>query len=129
MPVAVAARIALAAVFAVSGVLKLRDGSAGLRSALEGFGVPEGAARRLWWALPAAEMGLAAALTATLRSPAAAWAALGLLSVFTLAVGWALMGEARPACPCFGARSEEPISGLTLARNGVLLAVAVIATG
>ncbi len=129
MPVAVAARVALVAVFAVSGVLKLRDGSAALRSALEGFGVPEGAARRLWWALPATEVGLAVALAATLRSPAAAWAALGLLSVFTLAVVSALLGEARPACPCFGARSEEPISGLTLARNGVLLAVAVVATG
>lgn len=129
MPVAVAARVALAAVFAVSGVLKLREGSAGLRSALEGFGVPGGAARRLWWVLPVAEVALAAALAATLRSPAAAWAALGLLSVFTLAVGVALLGEARPVCPCFGARSEEPISGFTLARNGVLLAVAVLATG
>ena len=72
-------RLVLAAVFAVAGVAKLLD-AAGSRGALEGFGVPRGAARLAGTVLPVAELAIAAGLLV----PASAWwsalAAAGLLA-------------------------------------------------
>jgi hypothetical protein len=47
-----------------------------------------------------------------------------LLSVFTLATGWAVVTGRRAYCRCFGAR-ERPIGVGQVVRNAALLALAI----
>ena len=119
-------RLVLAAVFAVAGVAKLLD-AAGSRGALEGFGVPRGAARLAGPVLPVAELAIAAGLLV----PASAWwsalAAAGLLAVFMAAIGVSMARGAAPGCHCFGRLHSAPVSWRTQVRNGVLAAAAGVA--
>ena len=119
-------RLVLAAVFAVAGVAKLLD-AAGSRGALEGFGVPRGAARLAGRVLPVAELAIAAGLLV----PASAWwsalAAAGLLAVFMAAIGVSMARGAAPGCHCFGRLRSAPVSWRTQLRNGVLAAAAGVA--
>ena len=119
-------RLVLAAVFAVAGVAKLLD-AAGSRAALEGFGVPRGAARPASRVLPVAELAIAAGLLV----PASAWwsalAAAGLLAVFMVATGLSMARGAAPGCHCFGRLHSAPVSWRTQVRNGVLAAAAGVA--
>ena len=119
-------RLVLAAVFAVAGTAKLLD-AAGSRGALEGFGVPRGAARLASRVLPVAELAIAAGLLV----PASAWwsalAAAGLLAVFMAATGVSMARGAAPGCHCFGRLHSAPVSWRTQLRNGVLAAAAGVA--
>ena len=119
-------RIVLAAVFAVAGTAKLLD-AAGSRAALEGFGVPRGAARPAGTVLPVAELAIAAGLLV----PASAWwsalAAAGLLAVFLAAIGVSMARGAAPGCHCFGRLHSAPVSWRTQVRNGVLAAAGGVA--
>ena len=119
-------RLVLAAVFAVAGIAKLLD-AAGSRGALEGFGVPRGAARPASRVLPVAELAIAAGLLV----PASAWwsalAAAGLLAVFMAAIGVSMARGAAPGCHCFGRLHSAPVSWRTQLRNGVLAAAAGVA--
>ncbi len=119
-------RLVLAAVFAVAGVAKLLD-AAGSRGALEGFGVPRGAARLAGPVLPVAELAIAAGLLV----PASAWwsalAAAGLLAVFMAAIGLSMARGAAPGCHCFGRLDSAPVSWRTQVRNGVLAAAGGVA--
>ena len=119
-------RLVLAAVFAVAGVAKLLD-AAGSRGALEGFGVPRGAARLAGRVLPVAELAIAAGLLV----PASAWwsalAAAGLLAVFMAAIGVSMARGAAPDCHCFGRLHSAPVSWRTQVRNGVLAAAGGVA--
>lgn len=124
---ALVARVTLAAAFAWSAATKLGDVPALARGLTE-FGVPRGAlvAR----VLPVVEGGLAAALV-LLRD--AAWppfAAIAVLVVFTAAVVANLLGPAPAPCPCFGPPSAQsgPVSAATVARNGYLVALALVGT-
>jgi hypothetical protein len=56
------------------------------------------------------------------------WLAAALLLVFT---GVLVRAEVRHVpCPCFGSGSSaRPVGSLAIVRNGVLLALAVLATG
>jgi peroxiredoxin/uncharacterized membrane protein YphA (DoxX/SURF4 family) len=116
-------RLVLAAVFAVAGVAKLLD-AAGSRAAVEGFGVPRGAARFAGTVLPVAELAVAAGLLV----PASAWwsalAAAGLLAVFMAVIGVSMARGAAPGCHCFGRLHSAPVSWRTQVRNGVLAAAA-----
>ena len=118
-------RLVLAAVFAVAGVAKLLD-AAGSRGALEGFGVPRGAARLASTVLPVVELAIAAGLLV----PASAWwsalAAAGLLAVFMAAIGLSMARGAAPDCHCFGRLHSAPVSWSTQLRNGVLAAFVVL---
>lgn len=124
---ALAARLVLAAVLAVSAVAKGRRGR-GVAVDLVAFGVPERVAQAGWWALPVVE-GAVAVLLVAVRSPWTAWVAVGLMGAFSVAVVAHLARGERAPCPCFGALSQGPVSGLTLVRNAVFLALGILATG
>jgi uncharacterized membrane protein YphA (DoxX/SURF4 family) len=121
----VVGRLALAVVFAVAGVAKLRD-LPGSRRAIGEFGVPAGAAAVLGTLLPLAELAIAGTL---LAGPTAAWgalAALALLLLFCVAIAANLARGRTPDCHCFGQLHSAPASGRTVARNLALAAVAFL---
>jgi uncharacterized membrane protein YphA (DoxX/SURF4 family)/peroxiredoxin len=123
--VVLALRLLLAGVFLVAGVAKLRDRD-GSRQALEDFGVPDSLARPAGLLLPVAEIAIAAAL---IVPPSARWGALAaaaLLAVFVLAIANALAHGRAPDCHCFGQIHSEPAGWSTLARNGLLIALAAV---
>ena len=117
------AGILLAGVLATSAVLKLarpRESTLAMRTF--GFGSP--ASRRLAWAVAVvAELGLAVGVA--LGSDRAAYLAAGLMLLFALTLGGALMrGAAGAPCACFGGGST--VSGWAIGRN-LLLAAAFAA--
>ena len=96
------------------------------REAFSSYGVTRPAARAvLWGGVIAVEAALAVAVAAGL--PGAAWAAAGLLGIFTLALLWAMArGRAGAPCGCFGTRSR--IGWPAVARTALLaLAFAALA--
>jgi thiol-disulfide isomerase/thioredoxin len=116
-------RLVLAAVFAVAGVAKLAD-RAGSRQAIVDFGLPARLATPLGILLPLYELAVAAALIPT---PTAWWGAvgaLGLLLMFIVGISINLVRGRKPECHCFGQLYSAPAGWKTLARNGVLAAVA-----
>ena len=121
-------RLLLAAVFATAGAGKLLD-PAGSRRALEDFGVPARLAALGRIALPAIELGVAAALVVR---PSARWgaiAAVALLVAFIVVIANALARGRAPDCHCFGQIHSEPAGVSTLARNGALAALAALVVG
>ncbi|HEU4658413.1 MAG TPA: TlpA family protein disulfide reductase [Capillimicrobium sp.] len=123
--VLLAIRLVLGATFAVAGAAKLADRK-GSREALRGFGVPDGAVAPLAVALPLAELAIAAALLPARTATVAAACALVLLLAFVAAIARAVRRGEAPDCHCFGQLHSEPAGGRTLARNGVLAALAVV---
>jgi peroxiredoxin/uncharacterized membrane protein YphA (DoxX/SURF4 family) len=116
-------RLLLALVFAVAGTAKLSDRE-GSRQAIVDFGVPSAIAAPLGLVLPLAELTVAATL---LPAATAWWGALGalaLLSVFVVGITYNLARGRKPECHCFGQLHSAPAGWKTLARNGVLAAVA-----
>jgi peroxiredoxin len=117
------ARLLLAAVFTLAGVAKLSD-LKGSRQAIINFGVPSAIAAPLGLLLPVAELTVAATL---LPASTAWWGALGalaLLSVFVVGISVNLARGRKPDCHCFGQLHSAPAGWKTLARNGVLAAIA-----
>jgi peroxiredoxin/uncharacterized membrane protein YphA (DoxX/SURF4 family) len=122
---ALASRLLLAGVFAVSGSSKLLD-RRGARQGITEFGVPARLAPSAAVALPIVELAIAVALLAT---PLTWWSALVaavLLAAFTAAIARNLVLGRRPDCRCFGQIAAGPISRGTLVRNGVFLALAAL---
>lgn len=124
----VAARLVVAAVLAVAAVQKVA-GRVSLRAQLRGFGIPDGLTGSLVVLLPLAELLVAILLVALVDATWPAWLAFALLGAFTALVGVNLARGLRVPCPCFGAARAVPISAWTIARNGWLLALALIGTG
>ena len=126
--IALVARITLAAAFALSAATKLAHRKA-FADALEDFGVPR--SRAVAPALPLVEAVLAALLLAVRDRPWPAFMAIGVLAVFTGAVVANLLGDRPAPCPCFGPPGAQarPVSAATVARNGYLVGLAVLATG
>src|SRR5215213_9899827 len=117
------ARLVLGAVFTLAGVAKLSD-LKGSRKAIIDFGVPPAIAAPLGLLLPLAELTVAATL---LPASTAWWGALGalaLLSVFVVGITYNLARGRKPECHCFGQLHSAPAGWKTLARNGVLAAIA-----
>lgn len=116
------AAVALALVLAVAAAAKVhRPGETAQELATIGLRVP----RALALALPAAELAVAVALVV-----APGWggvAAFALLAGFTTVLARLVVSGRPVACRCFGGLSTKPVSALTLARNGVLLALAAVA--
>jgi hypothetical protein len=117
------ARLALAAVFAVAGAAKLADLDDARRT-LRGFQVPGRLVAPLALLVGLAELATAAALVASATIIAGALAAVVLLGVFGAAIAIALARGRQVDCGCFGRLYSAMVSPRTLARNGVLLAVA-----
>ena len=117
------ARLLVAAVFTLAGVAKLADRQ-GSQQAIIDFGVPSALAAPLGLLLPLAELAVAATL---LPASTAWWGALGalaLLSLFVVGISVNLARGRKPDCHCFGQLHSAPAGWKTLARNGVLAAVA-----
>src|SRR5918999_829969 len=117
------ARLVLCAVFTLAGVAKLSD-LKGSRRAIIDFGVPSAIAAPLGLLLPLAELSVAATL---LPASTAWWGALGaltLFSVFVVGITYNLARGRKPERHCFGQLHSAPAGWKTLARNGVLAAVA-----
>ncbi|MGH2856125.1 MAG: TlpA family protein disulfide reductase [Solirubrobacteraceae bacterium] len=124
--VVLAARLLLAAVFALAAAGKLLDAE-GASEAVRAFGGPARAARPIALALIAAELAVALGL---IVSAAAWWAAIGaalLLVALSLAVARSLRRGERPDCHCFGQLHSARIGVPTLARNLLLCAIALAA--
>lgn len=118
----VACRAVLGATFLVAGLAKLASPRAAA-AAVAGFGAPV-SARPLLRGLPWLETAVAAALAFAGTAWHAAWGAAGLLVVFIVAIAINLAHGRRPDCNCFGQVRPAPISGFTIVRNLVLLALA-----
>jgi len=118
-------RLLLAAVFVVAGSAKLVD-RVGSRQAVVDFGIPTPLAAPLGILLPLAELAVAAALIPTATAFWGAVGALALLLLFIAGIGGNLARGRRPDCHCFGQLHSAPAGWATLARNGVLAAVAAL---
>ena len=119
-------RVLLAGVFLVSSGAKLTDRS-GTRQSLSTFRVPAPLIR-WWFGLPVAEAVVAALILVDRTRIAGAGAAIVLLALFT-AVLWREIRAGNTApCRCFGSLSRAPLSPGLLVRNGLFLALAVVAT-
>ncbi len=127
--VILAARLVPATVFAAAGVAKLLDRK-GSGKSLADFGAPAGPAPANGLVLPLTELVCAMALVDAWACWGA-WGVAALLSLFILAIGVSLARGWRVDCHCFGQLSSSPVSGMTLARNVVLLVLAgmVVAQG
>jgi uncharacterized membrane protein YphA (DoxX/SURF4 family) len=122
---AAAARIVLAATFVISAIAKLASWRA-LPGAMVAFGVPRRYASAAAVAVPVGELVLAALLVVFWSASWPAWLAVVLLAGFTVLV---VRAAARHVpCPCFGAGNGGPANAMSVVRNGVLLALAVLAT-
>ncbi len=120
-----AARLLLAAVFAVAAVAKLADREGSRRAAVD-FGVPAGLGGLVALVIPLAELAVAVAL---LPSRTAVWGGLGalaLLLLFSAAIVSSLARGRAPDCHCFGQLHSEPAGRRTLLRNGALAAMALL---
>jgi Methylamine utilisation protein MauE len=123
---ALGARIALAVVFAAAAVLKLRD-LARVRVQMAEL-VGTRFARLAAVVVPIVELALALALVAFPASPIPGLLAAVVLLAFTAFLVRALLRHV--PCPCFGGvATPEPVGPAAIVRNGVLLALAVLATG
>jgi peroxiredoxin len=94
--------------------------------ALREFGVPARITNPLATLLPLAELAVAVALILTPTARAGAIGALALLLAFMVAIGINLARGRTPDCHCFGQLHSAPAGPTTLARNGVLAAVAAL---
>jgi uncharacterized membrane protein YphA (DoxX/SURF4 family) len=118
-------RVALAAVFAVAGVAKLRDPQ-GAQATVGGVGVPAAARASVAFALSAAELGVAALLVLPGLGVIGAAFAAALLSAFLVALAVQYARGVAVPCACFGQIAVTPAGVPTLVRNAVLLAAAVL---
>ena len=116
-----AAAVALAAIFAIAAVAKLRDVSATERD-FDGLGIP----RASFFArfVPLAELSIVALLL--IVPPAGAIAALVSLAFFTTFLIGRLRAGVRAPCACFGSSRAQPISVRDVIRNLLLMALALV---
>ncbi len=121
MTVPWAAGLALGAVLLVSAVAKISSRSWPAQAAA--LGAPGWAAPLV----PAVELVVGAALVTHLGYPLAPIVAGLLLLGFSALLMANLAAGRRPRCACFGSRSTRPIGGHSLVRNGLLIALAIIA--
>jgi hypothetical protein len=116
--------VVLAVVFGWAAVAKLARLDATRRAFAE-LGLPAAAA--LGVAVPVVELAVAASLI--VRPAVGAAFALALLAAFTLVVIRAVSSGSPSGCACFGARRVEPVGPSDVVRNGLLAALAALATG
>jgi hypothetical protein len=124
--VALAARIVLALALAGAALAKLRDRDHVVAQMDTLLGTQAGTVAAV--AVPAVELAIAVALVAVPGSGLPAVAALIMLLAFTIVL---VRAQAQHVpCPCFGGgATASPAGPRAVLRNGVLLALAVIATG
>jgi uncharacterized membrane protein YphA (DoxX/SURF4 family) len=117
---ALAVRLALAAVFAVAGVAKLRDPH-GAQSTVGAVGVPAALRPTAAFVLSALELGTAALLVLPGLGVIGAAFAAALLVVFLVGLTTQYVRGVEVPCACFGQIAVTPAGVPTLVRNAVLL--------
>jgi methylamine dehydrogenase accessory protein MauD len=118
-------RVILALVFAVAGFAKLAD-RPGSRQALRDFGLPGAVAGPAATLLPLAELAAAGLLLFAGTAVAGAWLAAILLLAFMAGIARSMARGEAPDCHCFGQLHSAPAGPRTLARNGLLAAMAIV---
>jgi len=121
-------RLFLAGIFAVAGAAKLAD-LAGSQKAMRDFGVPSKLADVFGMLLPLAELAVAVALVVPLTVWWGGVAALALLLIFVVGIGYNLAQGRTPDCHCFGQLHSAPAGWSTLIRNLVLAGLAGLVVG
>ncbi len=124
----VALPLILAAVLGVSGIAKVRDDDDAARRSWADLGVPPRVNTRfLRRAHPWAEIALALALVGApgWSAVVAAGAAVVLCVVYLVLIARAAARSEPVACDCFGAAARTPVTGRTVARNTLLLGLAI----
>ncbi|WP_151526050.1 MauE/DoxX family redox-associated membrane protein [Serinicoccus kebangsaanensis] len=123
------APLALAAVLVLSGVAKLRDRGA-TASMVQALRLPRWVPpTTVGWALPWVELTTAALLLTPWRWTYAlgCGSAVALFGAFLAVVVRAMGLDPRPVCACFGRVGNHRITGRTVARNTVLVGLALVA--
>lgn len=120
--VANAATFVLGALFIGAGVSKVIIGAA-WRAEARRLGTPLPVAVAVPWV----EIAVGAAVAARVGRPWSSVVALALLVAFTTLLVVRLASGDHPPCACFGAWSTRPLSWWHVARNGALVALAVVA--
>jgi uncharacterized membrane protein YphA (DoxX/SURF4 family)/peroxiredoxin len=111
-------RLALSAVFGVAAITKFLDQD-GAREAVKNFGAPPSFVRTIAFLLPAFELAIALGLLFTSLTQVSAAAALAILMLFVVAIGYNLKEGRTHDCHCFGQLYSRPLGWPTLARNVV----------
>ena len=125
-PALALAPLTLAAVLVVSGLAKRPDPQS-TQSMMTLLRLPKAVANRpVATTLPWAELGIAALLLTPWRWTFAlgAVAAIGLFLAFWVIIARAMTFEPRPSCGCFGRVGDHRVTGKTVARNTILVALA-----
>jgi hypothetical protein len=91
------------------------------------FGLPNRLAPALALAVPGTELLVAIALFVPASAYAGSAGALLLILVFTAAIAANLVRGHAPSCRCFGQLQAKPAGWSTVARNGLLAALALFA--
>jgi peroxiredoxin/uncharacterized membrane protein YphA (DoxX/SURF4 family) len=117
------ARVVVAGIFLAAALAKLAD-RGGSRQAVADFGVPGRLVGPTAIGVPLVELAVAVALIPAATAWWGALAALALLLLFSAAIGVNLARGRKPDCHCFGQLHSAPVGWPTLARNGVLAALA-----
>ncbi|MGD9998079.1 MAG: MauE/DoxX family redox-associated membrane protein [Ilumatobacteraceae bacterium] len=120
--VQIVARVVLGVVFVLAGASKVYAGREWPEQAGR-LGVPPGVAMFVPWF----ELAVGAVVVAGVAPTAAATVALVTLATFTALLARTLRQGRRPPCACFGAWSARPLGWHHVVRNGVLMALAVVA--
>jgi thiol-disulfide isomerase/thioredoxin len=120
------ARGFLAVVFVIAAAAKFLDPD-GTRRMVIDFGLPSRLASVLALAIPSAELLVAALLFVPVSAYAGSAGALALILVFTAAIAANLLRGHAPSCRCFGQLQAKPAGWSTVARNGLLAALALFA--
>ncbi len=116
--------VALAATFAVAALLKLRD-PRGTADDFASLGLPRPTV--LARIVPVTELGVAVALVSL---PGwGATAAFALLAAFTTVLAGVVRSGRVVSCACFGGANSEPVDVGHLARNALLMALALPVLG
>jgi hypothetical protein len=116
------AAIALGIVLLLSGALKVA-GWRTWRAQSARLGVP----RVVAVAVPILELVLGALLVVDLGRRVAAIVAAGVLVAFSIVLARVLLRHDKVPCACFGALSRREVGPGALVRNGVLIALAIVA--
>jgi uncharacterized membrane protein YphA (DoxX/SURF4 family) len=117
------AAILLGAVFIAAGVLELRD--PGWPEAASALGTPPPVVPLVG----PLEIVVGVLVASGLAAPWPALAALGLLVAFTVTLIRALRMDDPPVCACFGGFTRRPVGAGSVVRNGVLIALGLVALG
>jgi hypothetical protein len=125
MEVTLIPAIILAAVWLFSAWGKYGSTSETTTAIVQLAGISESWARRAAIVLPISEGLLAVGLVFPPTRETAAWASASLLTVFSVLVIRALLRGLHPTCNCFGALSHAKVGSGTVARNVVLLLIAL----